>query len=175
MDRLFVSQSMRILLTTGLLFLVRIPLVYKIIGIILLDTLDCDIPNILFTNWINCKSNKSNKIDKTIYYQKKDKFIDTICHTLLLLYILNNKVFGNRFTIIIVLLYLYRLIGTYIFLKKENRKYLFYFPNFFLEITLGFSMINYIPFLKKYTFIILLSIIIFKILLEYNLHYKYII
>ena len=157
---LFLFQCIRVITTIIILDILNIPIFLKILLIILTDLLDCGIPRLLFGSkkWLDC--NEST-------YQKSDKITDTICYTLLLFYILENGEMSTNYNYLIIL---YRLIGVYLFLIKNNRKYLFYFPNFFLEICLGLMIINYYPMLKKFKGIILLIIIIFKILNEYYLH-----
>ena len=46
------------------------------------------------------------------------------------IYIKNGNLSTN-YTNLIILLFIYRLIGLYLFLISSNRLYLFYFPNFF--------------------------------------------
>jgi len=160
---LFLFQCIRIITTIIILYILNIPIFLKILLIILTDLLDCDIPRLLFGSkkWLDC--NEST-------YQKSDKITDTICYTLLLFYILENGGMSTNYNYLIILLFIYRLIGVYLFLIKNNRKYLFYFPNFFLEICLGLMVIHYYPILKKFKPFIILIIIIFKILQEYFLH-----
>ena len=126
------------------------------------DFIDCDIPRYIFgyKNWVNCSKN---------LYQKTDKITDTICYALLLIYILKNGNLSTNYTNLIILLFIYRLIGLYLFLISSNRLYLFYFPNF-LEICLGLMIINYYPILKNYEITIILFIILYKIVQEYFLH-----
>ena len=64
---------------------------------------------------------------------------------------------SNYYNYLIIILFLYRLIGVYLFLIKNSREYLFYFPNFFLETSLGLMVINYFPKLKNFKVMILLS------------------
>tara|TARA_B100000900_G_C20324350_1_gene611569 strand:- start:25 stop:555 length:531 start_codon:yes stop_codon:yes gene_type:complete len=160
---LFLLQCIRVITTIIILYILNIPIFLKILLIILTDLLDCDIPRLLFGSkkWLDC--NEST-------YQKSDKITDTICYTLLLFYILENGGMSTNYNYLIILLFIYRLIGVYLFLIKNNRKYLFYFPNFFLEICLGLMVIHYYPILKKFKPFIILIIIIFKILQEYFLH-----
>jgi hypothetical protein len=77
---------------------------------------------------------------------------------------------STNYNNLIILLFIYRLIGLYLFLINNNRVYLFYFPNFFLEICLGLMIINYYPILDNFKIIIILFIIILKIIQEYYLH-----
>ena len=172
---LFISQCIRIFATTIILYTLKIPIFMKILLIMLIDFIDCDIPRFLFgaENWINCNANiyqVSDKIADSIY-QMSDKITDTICYTLLLFYVLNKGSMSTNYKYLIILLFIYRLLGVCLFLLKNSRSYLFYFPNFFLEICLGLMVINYFPNLKKFKLSIILIIIIYKIILEYYLHF----
>ena len=162
-EKLFLSECIRIIATIIILYTLNIPIFCKILLIMLTDSIDCGIPRFLFGSkkWIVC--NEST-------YQVLDKITDSICYTLLLFYILNNGDMSTNYNYFIILLFIYRLIGTYLFLIKNSRKYLFYFANFFLEICLVLMVINYFPMLKKFKVIIILIIIIYKIIVEYYLH-----
>jgi len=163
-EKLFIAEVIRVLATLIILYVVNIPIVLKIILIILFDTIDCAGGSKFFT-WVNCNG---------ITYQRSDKITDIICYSILLFYILNNGGLSPTSNGILILLFLYRFIGTCIFLIKNNRKYLFYFPNFFLEICLGLIVINNYPILKNYKNTIIIAIVLYKFLLEYYLHiYKY--
>ena len=163
----FFIRISRIILTIIILFALNIPIFIKIILISICDKLDCSsIPpkGPLIT--------KNTDICKTLFYEKSDKITDTICYTLLLIYILDKGGLSKNYNYFIILLFLYRLVGVYLFLIKNNRKYLFYFPNFFLEICLGLMIICYFPILKNLKVIIILFIIISKIIVEYYMHYN---
>ena len=162
-EKLYLSQFIRIITTILILYFLNIPIFMKILLIMLTDLIDCEISRFLFgaKNWILCNQS---------IYQVSDKITDTICYTLLLFYILKNAGMSSNYNYLIILLFIYRLIGVYLFLIKNNIKYLFYFPNFFLEISLGLMIINYFPMLKKFKVIIFLIIVIYKIILEYNIH-----
>lgn len=159
--KLLISLFIRIILTLLILFFFNIPLYCKILFIILTDFIDCDIPRLLFgfNNWINCR---------TEFYQKTDKITDIICYFILLCYII--KYYNSNYIFTIIILFIFRLIGTILFIIKNDRKYLFYFPNFFLEITFGIILIKDIPEFNNYKWIIIINIIIYKILMEYYLH-----
>tara|TARA_B100000927_G_C16471816_1_gene471877 strand:+ start:2232 stop:2765 length:534 start_codon:yes stop_codon:yes gene_type:complete len=163
--KLFVSQCIRIIATIIILHSLNIPIFMKILLIMITDSIDCGIPRFLFgsENWIDCDAN---------IYQVSDKIVDTICYALLLFYLLNKGGLSPGYNYLIILLFIYRLIGVYLFLLKNSRKYLFYFPNFFLEICLGLAVINYFSNLKNFKVIILLIIFIYKIMLEYYLHFR---
>tara|TARA_Y100000768_G_scaffold234406_1_gene177203 strand:- start:2012 stop:2530 length:519 start_codon:yes stop_codon:yes gene_type:complete len=160
-QKLLISELIRIITTLIILYLVKIPIFAKIILIMLTDLIDCDISR-LFINWIDCNS---------ITYQKFDKITDSISYVLLSIYLFNNNNLSYQYYYLLLLL-IYRLIGTYFFLVTNNRQYLFYFPNFFLEICLGLYVINYFPILNSYKKGILINIIIYKIIQEYFLHYN---
>jgi hypothetical protein len=133
--------------------------------IILTDFIDCGIPNRFifgYKDWVNCHEK---------FYQKIDKITDTICYALLLVYILKNANLTTNYNNLIILLFIYRLIGLYLFLISSNRVYLFYFPNFFLEICLGLMIIKYYPTLENFEITIISFIIIYKIIQEYFLHF----
>ena len=161
-QKLLISDIIRIIATLINLYLLKIPIFAKILLIILIDIIDC---SDLFINWIDCNS---------IIYQKFDKITDSICYVLLSIYLFNNNNLSYQYYYLLLLL-IYRLIGTYLFLTTNNRQYLFYFPNFFLEICLGLYVINYFPILNSYKKSILINIIIYKIIQEYFFHYKKII
>ena len=165
-NKLFMSECVRIIFTIVILYKLEIPLFAKIILLMLTDLFDCDIPQILFNKWTNCES----KI-----YQLSDKITDSICYIMLLFYILGNENFVSDYNNLITCLLVFRLIGIYFFLTKNDRKYLFYFPNYFLEMCLGLSLIKHFPVLQKFKQTMFIIIIIYKIMVEYNLHFHRII
>ena len=164
---LFLSECVRIIATIFVLNNLNIPIFFKIVLIMLFDKLDCSHLSFPFTGPL---FSKNTNICKTLFYQKSDKITDTICYTSLLLYILNNGGMTTKYNYFIVILFIFRLVGTHLFLINNNRKFLFYFPNFFLEICLGLMFINYFPIVKKFKKTILFMIIIYKFMLEYYLH-----
>ena len=123
--KLYISQIIRVIASFIILFILKAPLYMKILLVMTTDAIDCGIPNnIIFES------------------KKSDKITDTICYSMLLYYILVNCNLSSKYKYILILLFIYRLIGVYIFLIKNNSTYLFYFPNFFLEISLVLSLIN---------------------------------
>ena len=160
---LFISQIIRIISTIIILYTLNIPIFIKILLIIFTDLFDCGIPRLLFKfdKWIDCSK---------YIYQKTDKITDSICYILLLFYILKNANMNIYHNYFIILLLIYRLIGVYLFITKHNKKYLFYFPNFFLEISLSLMFINQFSILEKFKIIIIIITIIFKLIQEYYLH-----
>lgn len=101
----------------------------------------------LFNKWICfCNRSKCNNL----YYQKYDKITDSICYIILLYYIISINIFSNNFNNFLIFLLIFRLFGVLLFLSNNNRKFLFYFPNFYLEMTLAYSLINYYDSLINY-------------------------
>ena len=159
--KLFISHLIRVLSTLIIFYKFKIPIYKKIILLILTDSFDCGIPRKVFNEWINCSSN---------IYQQSDKIIDILCYTILLFDILKNGNLSTYNNNLLKYLFLFRLIGIFLFLLKNDRKYLFFFPNFFLEISLGLMFINNFKILENFKKIIFFTIIIFKIIQEYYLH-----
>ena len=164
-QKLVISQLIRIMSTIIVLFFFKIPLYLKIILILYFDYFDC--PRILIDyfniKWISCRD---------IHYQKSDKITDTICYLILLLYNIQKKALSDINIQFITLLFIYRLFGVILFLIKNNRKYLFYFPNFFLEITLVLSLFNRFSLFKITTqYLIIILIMVLKIFQEYLFHF----
>lgn len=161
-QKLYIAQIFRVILTLFILYGLNISFFYKIILIMLSDLLDRDIPNIFFSNWISGTSNT---------YQRIDKITDSICYLILLIFLINCNFISIGWKIILITLFLFRTFGVSLFLKNNDRKYLFYFPNFFLEITLAISAINEFSGLHKYTNLIVACVVIYKIFTEYIHHY----
>ena len=159
-QKLILSQIVRVLLTICIVY-IDIPLFVKIILIMVVDSIDCGISKNLFKDWINCSSQT---------YQRSDKITDTLCYTLLLVSICFKKNLTKQQIYLVVGLFIYRLLGTILFLIKNSREYLFYFPNYFLEITLVLSFTKYIPFIRKNIGVFIVTTMLLKIIQEYYLH-----
>lgn len=159
--QLYASQLLRIIATHLILCIPNFSLLHKVILIILTDFFDCDIPRFLFNRWIDCNSD---------IYQRSDKITDTICYFLLMIYIYNYAELSQTWKNIIIALFILRVIGVSLFLTNNNRRFLFYFPNFFLEIVLGLALIHRIKPLQKYQTPLMLGIICYKIAYEYYMH-----
>lgn len=166
--KLLISEYLRIIIAVLILLLLKIPLFIKIILIIICEKIDCSPNTIPYTGPL---FSQDITICKSDDYQKFDKIADSIIYIFLLLYILSEEKLGSKINYILSILLLYRLLGTYLFIKTNNRKYLLYFPNFFLEISLFILIFQYYPFLKKNYLIIFIILIIFKIIQEYYLHF----
>ncbi len=112
-----------------------------------------------------------NFFSKSWAYQKYDKFADSLCYLILLFYIIHNKLLPKGDSVLLTVLLIFRLMGTGLFLKFRNRKYLFYFPNFFIDVSLGLFIIQFFS-LFKYKLAILILIFIYKLISEYIQHYN---
>ena len=135
----------------------------KVILVSLTEMFDSSIPKLFFEKWVNFKS---------MTYQILDKITDKICYIILYLFIIKSKIFTKNELYFVTVLLLYRILGTYLFIKNKDRKYLFYFPNFYLEIVIGLFAIKHFSFLKKYKLLIIIIILLFKIVSEYFHHYN---
>tara|TARA_X000000950_G_scaffold285852_1_gene392925 strand:- start:198 stop:707 length:510 start_codon:yes stop_codon:yes gene_type:complete len=161
---LAMAEIIRIILTIFVLYYLPIPLFYKIILVMLFEGFDYTIPKkLLKIDWID-----SSNINYHIY----DKIGDKICYSILLLYIIQNKIFPKSYSNILIYLLIFRIIGTVLFILKKNRDYLFYFPNFFLEITLAFSGLKHFVLNNSIRNLIIPIIITLKIIQEYFMHYN---
>ena len=161
---LAIAEIIRIILTIFVLYYLPIPLFYKIILIILLEEFDYTIPKkLLKIDWFD-----SSNINYHIY----DKIGDKICYSILLLYIIQNKIFSKSYNNILICLLIFRIIGTILFILKKNRHYLFYFPNFFLEITLAFSGLKHFALNNSVRNLMIPIIVPLKIIHEYFMHYN---
>ena len=160
---LLVSECVRIAVTIVILCITNVPVFLKIVLIMVADSIDCTRVHswLVSENWIDCNS---------MTYQKTDKVTDTICYMLLLVYLLNNGRMSINYSYLIILLFIYRTVGVYMFLISEDRSYLFYFPNFFLEITLGLALTDYFKYLKPFKGIFLVGILLHKVAQEYYMH-----
>jgi len=163
---LIASEILRILLTILILYSFDIPIFIKIFFISIIDFIDCSPKGLgtgpLFT--------KNTKICNTIYYQKIDKITDSICYVILLFYIMKHGNLPYQYNYVLIFLLGYRLLGVIIFLLNSERKYLIYFPNFFLLVSLVLMFINYFSMLKKFIVPISFLTFIIQILIEISLH-----
>ena len=159
---LYYSQLLRVVVTIIILYLF-VPLFVKIILIMISDLLDCTVSfhTMFFRNgWVANPLHTSSRIRSPTVY------VTRYCYSTYLI----MGVFRRLITIVLIGLLLYRFIGTYFFSKEGNRKYLFYFPNFFLEMALLFATVDYFNLPHKYGLMSL--VVIYKFVQEYVMHYK---
>ena len=166
---LLIISISRIFVTFIILFTLNIPVFLKIVSIMLADSIDC---------WLCpfCSNRSAFCSGGNTRYQIYDKITDMISYSILLFYILNNyrknAGLSDRENKLLIGLFIYRLIGTLFFLGTNNRKFLFYFPNFFLEIALALFTVQYFPNLQPYKKKILTVTVIAKVIIEYFMHFR---
>tara|TARA_B100001057_G_C22737383_1_gene906354 strand:- start:710 stop:1294 length:585 start_codon:yes stop_codon:yes gene_type:complete len=125
-----------------ILFYINLPQFIKIILLIFSEG-DCRIPRQL-----NLFSNPSQICPNTLIYHQTDKISDTIIYSLLLFQIYNYNLLHKLDLKLVLYLFIYRLVGIILYFITQNRKYLIYFANFFLWITLTIFIMKY--FKKNY-------------------------
>lgn len=161
-QNLFISQGFRVFFTLFVLFLLHIPLFFKLILIIISDFFDNCIPlRRIFPDWIN---------PNTEIYQISDKMTDLVTYYILFIYLFRSQYLERKENLVLFLLLFYRSIGEIIFFITKERKSLVFFPNFFLEVCFMFTGMKYFNLSKKYVPFFILLIIIWKIIQEYYLH-----
>ena len=161
-QNLFLSQGFRVFFTIFVLFLIHIPLFFKVILIIISDFFDNSIPlRKMFPEWID---------PNTEIYQISDKITDLVTYYILFIYLFRYRYLERKENLILFLLLFYRSIGEIVFFITKERKTLVFFPNFFLEISLLFIAMKYFNLSKKYLPFFIILIILWKIAQEYYLH-----
>tara|TARA_Y100000991_G_scaffold214237_1_gene201520 strand:+ start:1790 stop:2296 length:507 start_codon:yes stop_codon:yes gene_type:complete len=161
---LLISDFLRIIVTIFILYKLPIPIFMKIILIGISDAVD----------WFPYKWSKKNRSTTCNIncYQKMDKITDLICYFILLFYITKYGGLSPPYNTLLIFLLFYRFIGTTIFLLNQNRRYLVYFPNFFLYVCFTLMLISYFPILTNFTILLLFCACIIKLKQEIDLHYK---
>lgn len=160
---LFISFITRITFSLVILSL-NIPLIYKIISLIILDFIDCPlfIPNVF----------KNNNICNYKYYQYIDKTLDILFYYILYFQIFNSNIFSKFEKNLLLFLLILRTIGQFFFFFTNSRKFLFYFPQLFLEFSLSILICNSLNLNNYIKYFILFFIFFIKLyFIEYNYHF----
>ena len=143
-----------------------IRIILPVIFFILFDPVVAFILSVGLLDYIEPKINLNN-----INYHVRDKILDSWVYILsfLFLFIKQNHNL-KRYTSLLSILFIYRLIGNILFIIYKNKKYLAFFPNLYevVYISLGILSVLNLNNRDKLIIIILLSII--KILTEINHH-----
>jgi hypothetical protein len=160
--KLFVIFSIARIFLSILLIISDTHMVYKFIGLFILDSLD---GNRFYDKYIYSKA-----LVKSPLYQYQDKLNDTFIYIILFLYILLGREFAESQKAILGLLLLYRIIGTLLFLETLDRRYLFYFPNLFYDMGLVYSITNYFN-LSDWNNVALIPTLLYSLTHEYFHHY----
>jgi len=140
----------------------------KIIYFYLTDTiLDCVIPILL-----HGKSIFNNELCRSRDYLFIDKISDTFCYIFLLDYIYKSKEIEAKYTQVLLYLFIFRFIGTLISFNKGEKKVLFFFPNFFLELSILFNIFTHYKIDNIYKIGLTMIVILLKVFQEYLMHYE---
>ena len=159
--KLIIAELFRIISALIILFYFKLPLYIKILFIVLTDFIDYSRYHRYILDWIDCKS---------FLYQASDKITDTIVYTILFIY---SSIYANLSNIqnyILLFLLIFRIIGTILFLLNNSRRYLIFFPNFFLVISFIFAYFNYFKKYNKYLYLVCILGILYKISHEIYIH-----
>lgn len=157
---LYGSSFIKILASLGILYGLKIQNYIKVLLILLTDMIDCGLPKFfgLYSDTHVCERN---------HYQRVDKITDSLTYVLLFFYVYQQSLLSTSEIKTIFGLLVYRLIGVIMYLAKNNRKFLFYFPNFFLEVLMVLLFTKNI----QYRTILIIFVVMFKLTQEYFLHY----
>ena len=96
--------------------------------------------------------------------------MEPLSYVLLLLYLVRYAGLSCQSNYALMFLLAYRIVGTGLFLMKNDRNYFIIFPNFFLEISLGLVLVHQFASLQRYMAFIMLGIVVYKLALEYYMH-----
>lgn len=168
LSKLKCLSFLRILLTFFTIFFTNISLFSKSIILIVFDTIDY---NSILSKYFY-KEKLNNKLSNTITYDIYDKINDILSYSLILIFIYNQKLLPKKIINILTVLLFIRIVGTILFLNTNNTQYFFYFPNFFLEFLILFTVIYEKKLKYLDTNIVYFILIILKIIQEYSMHYN---
>lgn len=157
----FISEGLRVFATLFILLLLHIPFFYKVILVMITDSLDCGISKIFFNDWIDPNTN---------LYQISDKITDLVTYFILFGYTINSKYLEKKKNIFLSFLLFYRFIGEICFFSTQKRLFLVLFPNFFLETLFVFVGMKHFDIAETYLPIFACCIIFWKLVQEYYLH-----
>ena len=157
---LYASSFFKVVVSLGILYGLNIPAYLKVLLVSLSDTVDCGLPKLLGLY-------KDARFCEGEHYQRLDKITDSAVYVLLLFYVYQKSLLSTVGREVVLGLLIYRLLGVGLYLIENNRKLLFYFPNFFLEV------LFVLLFTKNVGFrVVLIGLVaVLKVVQEYFLHY----
>jgi len=158
-----IASLLRIILSYNFVYNTNLAPFIKAFGMNIIDWIDCGALKLL-------KLYQNNNFCQTEFYQKGDKITDLVSYTFLLMYINQNKLLEKTNLALINFLFVYRLIGVISYLNTNNRNMLYYFPNYFLEISMILLFIQYKNIDCKHGVMLVILVIIFKLIQEECLH-----
>lgn len=158
----------RLFLTFFILQFIKLPLFYKLILIILTDLLDSK-PHPKNPLYRSCPIEQDNHTNDFLY-QISDKIADLFSYYMILLYLYHVNFLPKKKIQLLFQSLLFRTIGVICFIFTEERSFLFFFPNLFLEFCLFFLAQKRFQFGKRREFLYYVVIFVWKFLQEYYLH-----
>lgn len=159
------SHIIRIVISLLILFLLNVSLFYKYLLVNFMDFIDSRPRN---SNILILSNSEYDPND--IDYQIKDKIIDSIISFILLLYLLKKNYLQKKKNNVLIFLFVFRMIGIYLFIQNKDRSFLIYFPNFFTEIMLLFIAMKEFSIDVKYLPSFVVFTLLMKLLQEMYLH-----
>jgi hypothetical protein len=160
-DNLLNGMITRIILTFFSVYYFPIPLYIKILILVILDFYD----GIIFCR-DNCLAGTNSHL-----YGHLDKIFDIISYSFLMHYIYTKTDITEREKKIILDLYLFRMLGFFMYFTTSNRDWFFYFPDFYIDISLLVALVQSYPSLGDYQDIIAVILIIKKMYQEMKFHF----
>ena len=157
---LYASSFFKVVVSLGVLYGLSIPAYLKVLLVSWSDMVDCGLPRLLglYKNAQFCEGEQ---------YQRLDKITDAVVYALLLLYVYQQSLLSQTGREVVLGLLIYRLLGVGLYLIESNRKLLFYFPNFFLEVLFVLLFTKNVGF----RVVLICLVVVFKMVQEYFLHY----
>lgn len=160
-EQFFISEGLRIFLTLFILLVLCMPVFYKVLLVMITDSIDCGISKFLFHDWVD---------PNTDLYQMSDKITDIITYIILLFYVIYIKYLDEKKNNFLGFLLCYRLIGEILYFSTRDRYFLLFFPNFFLETLLVLVGVKHFKIDEYYLPFFAICIFLWKLLQEYYLH-----
>lgn len=169
--RLWQAEVTRVFLSAFILLIPQIPFSVKIIIIMLLDKVDC---SRRFYPYRGPMFVKDINICGTLEYHLADKLGDILCYTLLWLYYLIYVDSPEILKKYITFWFILRVIGTVLFETTQQKKWLVFFPNIFLESLFAIAVLQDLGYTyeayKELYIILLFIIVIVKLIVEIRIH-----
>lgn len=160
-QQFFISEGLRVFLSIFILLVLCMPVFYKVLLVMITDSIDCGISKFFFDDWVD---------PNTHLYQISDKMTDVITYLILLAYIIHIEYLDDKKNNFLILLLSYRLIGEILYFSTKERYFLLFFPNFFLETLLVLVGVKHFKVDEYYLPFFAICIFLWKLLQEYYLH-----
>tara|TARA_B100001093_G_scaffold345662_1_gene330341 strand:- start:1595 stop:2107 length:513 start_codon:yes stop_codon:yes gene_type:complete len=123
------SKIARVASVLAILYGIPIPLAYKIVLVMMTDALD----------------HQMQFDGDMMEYDINDKISDILGYGILLYYILSHGGLPKRYNTALVVTFVYRLVGQILFHRTRDRRYLTFFPNIFILLSLILVALHALP------------------------------